>query len=619
VTARRHLAGALVLVTAALAAAVPASAADPGTTLTGHATRIGPHDMRVLVKAPGDLHAMDVQAMLNSHLADVQKISRTGPHQRLDLVFAVDTSGSMAGQPIAAAKAAGQHLLDAVGSGDQVGLVSFSNGVAVQSPLTSDVARVRTDLSDLTTSNGTALRDGVASALELEATDTTSKRVVVVLSDGADTTSHIRLPALLASLQASGVEVDTVGLSDSTAFTALPLQQIAKATGGHFVQTSSFHGLEPLLARLSQDRLSSTYAVDIHLPPVSGHTLQVSVRGASPATVSLPAGVSGVDSSPLDRYGAWLVALLGMLAVGVISYLLFTARQRRPAALHHRLAQYSSDVAKTGPKVQAAALLDLYEGLEQRFGRRAFWKYLDRLCQRAGTNVHTGQIVLVIAACFVAPVVLLAAGAGILVTLVACVAAGAIPVAVLRFRATRRQHKFDSQLPELLGVWASALRAGRSFAQALDTMVEEASEPAHEEFRRVQNQVRLGVPIEQALDDMSKRLGSESFELVVLTTDVQRRIGGNVAEFFDQVADTVRKRQQFSMRVRALTATGVLSARVLLGMPFALAGILTLINHSYMSPLYTTTTGHVLIVIALLMMFAGYAVLRRIVRPRAVA
>jgi tight adherence protein B len=308
-----------------------------------------------------------------------------------------------------------------------------------------------------------------------------------------------------------------------------------------------------------------------------------------------------------------------MVAVGVISYLVFTARERRPAALHHRLAQYSADVAKTGPKVQAAALLDLYESLEQQFGRRAFWKYLDRLCQRAGTNVHTGQIVLIIVACFAAPVLLLATGVGLLITLVACIATGSIPVVVLRFRAGRRQNKFDSQLPELLGVWASALRAGRSFAQALDTLVEEASEPAHDEFRRVQNQVRLGVPIEQALDDMSKRLGSESFELVVLTTDVQRRIGGNVAEFFDQVADTVRKRQQFSMRVRALTATGVLSARVLLGMPFALAGILTLINHSYMSPLYTTTTGHVLILIACLMMFAGYMVLKRIVKPRAVA
>jgi tight adherence protein B len=125
--------------------------------------------------------------------------------------------------------------------------------------------------------------------------------------------------------------------------------------------------------------------------------------------------------------------------------------------------------------------------------------------------------------------------------------------------------------------------------------------------------------VEQALDDMSKRLGSESFELVVLTTDVQRRIGGNVAEIFDQVAETVRKRQQFAQRVRALVAMGVLSARVLLGMPFVLAGILTLINHGYMEPLYSTGAGHVLIAIALVMMSVGALVLRRMVKPRAIA
>ena len=146
-----------------------------------------------------------------------------------------------------------------------------------------------------------------------------------------------------------------------------------------------------------------------------------------------------------------------------------------------------------------------------------------------------------------------------------------------------------------------------------------ASEPAHGEFRRAQSQVRLGVPIEQALDDMSKRLTSESFELVVLTTDVQRRIGGNVAEIFDQVADTVRKRQQFSARVRALVAMGVMSARVLLGMPFVLAAILTVINPGYMSPLYETGAGRVLIMVALVMMTAGALVLRRMVKPRAIA
>ena len=101
----------------------------------------------------------------------------------------------------------------------------------------------------------------------------------------------------------------------------------------------------------------------------------------------------------------------------------------------------------------------------------------------------------------------------------------------------------------------------------------------------------------------------------MLTTDVQRRIGGNVAEIFDQVAETVRKRQQFAARVRALMAMGVMSARVLLGMPFALAGILTLINPGYMAPLYQTSIGHILIVVALVMMTIGALVLRRMVRP----
>ena len=195
----------------------------------------------------------------------------------------------------------------------------------------------------------------------------------------------------------------------------------------------------------------------------------------------------------------------------------------------------------------------------------------------------------------------------------------AAPIAALRFRAARRQRQFEAELPELLSVWASALRAGRSFAQALDSIVDEAGEPAHTEFRRAQQQVRLGVPVEQALDEMSQRLRSESFELVVLTTDVQRRVGGNVAEIFDQVAETVRRRHQFSARVKALTSMGRLSAQVLIGMPFAMAGLLTLVNHGYMIPLYTTRVGHILIAVGLAMMTAGAIVLRRLVKPKVIA
>jgi tight adherence protein B len=257
--------------------------------------------------------------------------------------------------------------------------------------------------------------------------------------------------------------------------------------------------------------------------------------------------------------------------------------------------------------------------LERRMGKSSAWRWLDRLGERSGATAPTGKIVTVTSASAAVPGIAGAVAFSAMIGLPLLIAGGLAPILVLRYRGSRRQRQFDAQLPELLGVWASALRAGRSFAQALDTLVEEACEPAHAEFRRAQHQVRLGVPVEQALDDMSKRLGSESFELVVLTTDVQRRIGGNIAEIFDQVSETVRKRQQFASRVRALTAMGTLSARVLLGMPFALAGILTLINHGYMAPLYTTSIGHTLVVIALIMMAIGAVVLRRMVKPRATA
>jgi tight adherence protein B len=228
-------------------------------------------------------------------------------------------------------------------------------------------------------------------------------------------------------------------------------------------------------------------------------------------------------------------------------------------------------------------------------------------------------VVLVIAGAAVAGLVLGFAVVGLLGVVPGAAAGALAPVLTLRFLASRRQKRFEAQLPELLSVLSSALRAGRSFAQALDAVVDEAAEPALGEFRRVQNQVRLGVPIEQALEEMSQRLHSESFELVVLTTDVQRRIGGNVAEVFDQVAETVRKRQQFAARVKALTAMGSMSAYVLLAMPFGLAGLITLINHDYMAPLFTTSAGHFLMGVGFVSMTIGGLVLRRMVKPRATA
>jgi tight adherence protein B len=619
IAGRAGRAAAVALLLAALA--VPAAlGAAPPTEVTGvHAQ--GPHSVRVVVKTAGELATSDVEADLGGRFAFVEGVRRTGPVRRTDLVFAVDTSGSMAGAPIAAATAAGQRLLDAVGHTGRVALVTFSDTARVVRPLTADTGTVRTALAGLETHSGTALYDGIGLAVDtaLAGSGPGTRRIVVVLSDGADTRSSATLTALTRRLRGADVEVDAVGLESSPSFQAAPLREITAATGGELAPTRTLAGLEPIALQLSQARLATTYAVDVSLPRSTARSLHVSVRGGRPASVPLPEGVSGASAGFWAAHGDVLVIVLGVAAVGMLAFVIATAAGARVQPLSSRLAQYTAEGAPGAPPARSLFMLELSEDLEDRLGERWAWKRLDRLCGQAGVQRPTGHVALAAAASAATGGLAATAFLGLLAGAVGLALGLAAPIAALRLRAARRQRQFEAELPELLSVWASALRAGRSFAQALDSIVDEAGEPAHTEFRRAQQQVRLGVPVEQALDEMSHRLRSESFELVVLTTDVQRRVGGNVAEIFDQVADTVRRRHQFSARVRALTSMGRLSAQVLIGMPFAMAGLLTLINRGYMQPLYTTRTGHILIAVGLAMMSAGALILRRMVKPRTIA
>ena len=135
----------------------------------------------------------DVEADLGGRFAFVEGVHQTGPVRPTDLVFAVDTSGSMAGAPIAAATAAGRRLLDAVGHTGRVGLVTFSDTAQVVRPLTADTDAVRAALAGLDTHSGTALYDGIGLAVDtaLAGSEPGARRIVVVLSDGADTSSVI--------------------------------------------------------------------------------------------------------------------------------------------------------------------------------------------------------------------------------------------------------------------------------------------------------------------------------------------------------------------------------------------------------------------------------------------
>jgi tight adherence protein B len=190
------------------------------------------------------------------------------------------------------------------------------------------------------------------------------------------------------------------------------------------------------------------------------------------------------------------------------------------------------------------------------------------------------------------------------------------PLPGLRIAGHRRTKAFDRQLPDVLAMIASTLRAGHGLRTALKAIVDDAAPPASEEFARVLGEEKLGRPLDQAIDAMCKRIGSPDLEYVATAVNVQSQTGGSLAGLFDTLSETVRERQRHARKVRALTALGRMSASVLVAMPIGLAALMTLINPSYMSPLYTTSGGHVLIAMCLTSIAIGGLILKRIVSVR---
>jgi tight adherence protein B len=165
-----------------------------------------------------------------------------------------------------------------------------------------------------------------------------------------------------------------------------------------------------------------------------------------------------------------------------------------------------------------------------------------------------------------------------------------------------------------MSILATSLRAGYSFLQALDTVSKEIGEPSATEFQRVVAEIRLGRPIDEALTVMAERVGSPDMKWAVIAINVQRQVGGNLAEVLDIVATTVRERAYIRRQVNVLSAEGRLSVVILSVIPFLLLAYLAIINPEYLEPLFSTTAGMVLVVVGSVFLTGGIWVMTRIIK-----
>jgi tight adherence protein B len=189
------------------------------------------------------------------------------------------------------------------------------------------------------------------------------------------------------------------------------------------------------------------------------------------------------------------------------------------------------------------------------------------------------------------------------------------PVIYLRRQQSRRLIKFDNQLADMLSLMVNGLRAGYSIMQALEAVSREMPTPISDEFRRVVQEMQLGIPMDIALDNLTRRIPSKDLDLLVTAMNVQREVGGNLAEILDTISHTIRERVRIKGEIRILTSQVMTSGRFLAIMPVGVIIIMYFINRGYMMRFFNPATrmfGIPALIIGAAMIMIGYYLMQKI-------
>jgi tight adherence protein B len=572
-----------------------------------------------VVIAPGSNKLPSVPLQVSEGGSSVTA-TQTGGGAPAAIGVAIDVSRSMEGAPLTAAKQAAASFVKAKRAADSMAVYSFGHEANPVHGLDTDTNVLSSSLDQVTldTVQGTALYDSVIQAASELGGAPTLTKVLVVLTDGDDTTKT-KLASAIKAAQAGNVAIEAIaiGRGNHAALTSL-----ARRTGGHvFAADRSAAGIAAVYKQIGAE-IRNTYRLQYTSHADGLVPLQVSLKGYSSATeqidLSAPAaqivanGGTIAKISKRSSTGLALALVIGLLVLGLVLLLVRVPRETVLARRLHRYTTGERVVVEERERGLSLRNLLVLRG-ERSFGGSAYFKRVAVLLERADMPMRAAEFVAIQAGAVLVIVLLaLLFGLGIYAAILGVVA-GFVPHFFVRRKANARRKRFEDQLGDALSAVASSLRAGQSFQQAMSTIALDGPDPMSKEFQRVETETRLGRPADEALQSMAERLASKNFEFVVLAVNIQRQVGGSLSEILDMVSDTVRGRVQFARKVRALTSMGRASAYVLVGMPFFLAAIIFLLDRSYIRPLWAQSTGHIMVLVGLISMGMGALVCRKIV------
>ena len=515
--------------------------------------------------------------------------------------------------------------MDEMRSIDEFSVVSFADNVVVHSSFTSDRSKLRDSISEIEAMGETSLFDGIFTASDqFKDRDDIKYRYIIVLSDGTDTVSRHTAREVIDKALQEEVSIYSIALL-SAEFNPENIKNISESTGGEMLEAASSGDLKELYRSISKKIINQYKISYISLWP-NAEDIDISIsigedELASSAVTSYknpyysPAPEDVVIGPERPFYltlfdKLWMrIIVYAAIFIGIAlllsAFILFIPVRRKTlkesAGLYgYKVGGKDAEEEYKYEEVRRKGFFGwILRILSRAASRRGYIEYFDIRLRKAGMRIRATEFIafhLIGVAVFSITAYYLTRN--ILLTLFIAIIVVFIPFLILNIRTSQRLSRFHEQLPDALQLISGSLKAGYSFNQALKMVVEESKPPISEEFKRLLSEIRVGLPEKEALENVSQRISSEYFQWIVTAINVQKEVGGNLAEVMDTIADTIRERDRVLNRIKALTSEGKLSAIILIILPIIVGMMLIFINREYVSLLVTTRVGIIMLSIA---------------------
>ncbi len=529
------------------------------------------------------------------------------PAANVEVMLVIDTSGSMS-PAIATAKAAAGEFVRSMPAAVPVGLVTFGDSVAVLTPPSTDRAQLAGLIDGIVVDGDTALYDAVIAATQ-QFTPVVDQKVIVLLSDGEDEGSTASLDAAIATLQGVRLEAISVTTEQTDLVSLSALGTVTSADDTAAVAAAFARVADLLVAQIEPAAPSTAPATSVApttvapttAPPTTAAPTTAAPATTAPSVSSTLAPAAIVSSTGGSSASLWFGAAGVFCGLFLLVMMVFPRARVSKARLGIDTPRSMSDLGKR----TMSAVEDV---LERRGKRTDFETTLSVADISTPPGEFVSMVGVVALVCGLVGLLLDGPVLGLFTVVTVCLGVNVY----VNHRKARRRAAFGEQLPDVLQLVTTALRSGFSLAQGLDSVVEEAEEPARGEFAQVLVETRLGRDLSDAMRALATRMDSQDLEWVVGAIDINRDIGGNLSEILNTVSNTIRERQRMVRQAATYTAEGRLSARILTVLPIVMALWQWRVNPDNFARL-TSGSGLVALVIAGLLLVVGSIWTRAIV------